>query len=225
MNAETGLPIIKDPEAASKKQCMVAPVFYIIPRLVGTLIALAIYLPNKTTYDKRIVSINKLVDPGLELGYLYLAAGVFCFLGWVLNTLPTVFKSKVMPNNAGNLRSNMLIYKVNTTTGKTPYVVMEEDGHVGEYNRANRALFHFTENVIPLLPCILLSGLILSKAVLVLVSVYAAARIWYQLAYTIGGYGVACCKHAIPFSVHTMIVASTLEALTWVLGVRMLMLS
>ncbi|CAE8615686.1 unnamed protein product [Polarella glacialis] len=201
------------------------PVFFLMPRLIGTAIAMAIYWPGRATYDQRMSSINGIANGDLELGYVYLAAGVLSILGWFLNSYPMLYKSAVMPGNAGNLRANMQIYKVNTQKGgRMPAVVLEDEGAVGQYNRANRALFHFVENVAPLLPCIFLAGLIFSKAMLALVVVYAVARVWYQVAYSTGGYGMGLCKHALPFFVHTIFVANTIEMLTWIAGVRLLQL-
>lgn len=45
--------------------------------------------------------------------------------------------------SSGNLRANMMIYKqLGSKDGQ--YVVLETEGPVGCYNRANRSLFHFT---------------------------------------------------------------------------------
>merc|ERR1712187_627442 len=104
-----------------------------------------------------------------------------------------------MPGNAGNLRSNMIIYKANfseNNPGKLPYVVMEDAGAVGSYNRANRAMHHFNENGACLTAIIIAAGLVFPFPTFVLTVLYALARIWYQVAYSTGGYGAGACKHS-----------------------------
>ena len=44
-----------------------------------------------------------------------------------------------------NVRANSLIFKVDGGTGSEPWVIMEEEGVIGKYNRANRSLHHFNE--------------------------------------------------------------------------------
>merc|ERR1712048_259273 len=123
---------------------------------------------------------------------VYIAIGVLSILSQALNLLPMYWKSAIMPGNAGNLRSNMQIFKVNLvgTQKQYPYVVMEEDGDVGKYNRANRALHHFAENAIVLTGQVIAAGLVFPFPVFCITLVYAIVRIWYQIAYATGGYGI-----------------------------------
>lgn len=214
----TGLPVISEEEKDSAfwKGLAVLPVFMIVPRLLGLGIAYGLYKLNHETYDGAVA---KLKDLNGDLGYLYIAGALLAVLTGFLNMFPTVYKGQVMPFNAGNLRSNMLIYKVNKIRGdQLPYVVMEEEDEVGMYNRANRALHQFNENIPGTLACVLLSGLIFAKPVAALMAVYVLARAVYQVAYSVGGYG----KHAIPFAIHSMLVAPVFEMFCWLAAVLLL---
>mmetsp|Transcript_117995 Transcript_117995/g.252014 ORF Transcript_117995/g.252014 Transcript_117995/m.252014 type:complete len:250 (-) Transcript_117995:76-825(-) len=227
-NVETGLPIMTDEKkkAAKTSGKYTVMVLLFAPRVLFTALACAIYWANKEDYDNRMLVWQhpSAAAYSLHLEYLYIAVGLFGVLSSFLNTFPMIYKGQVMPGSAGNLRANMLIYKVNwqTPDQKMPYVVLEESGEVGEYNRANRALHHFTENGTALGAVILLGGLIFPLPVMVLTIGYVVARIWYQIAYTTGGYGMGCCKHAVPFMIHSVIIVGTLEGLVWVAAFRLL---
>lgn len=226
MDNATGLPHMSENAKSKGRWGMMSmmPLLLVVPRLVTGGIAFAIYYcGDRMAHDTSMKSFMALF--GSRIGYLYIAAGVYSMAVQWLNVFPMLYKASVMPGSAGNLRANMHIYKVNKPLGDSqlPYVVLEEEGDVGVYNRANRALFHFVENSAALGVCILLSGLIFPLEVLVLVACYGAARIWYQIAYATGGYGSGCCKHSVPFAVSSMIIAPTIEMLCWVCGVRMLM--
>lgn len=225
MDEETGLPVMSQSalEKGWSQSAGTLPVLVLLPRLIGCGIAYLIYSLAGQEADVRMKNLNKLLMFNGELGYLYLAAGSFSLLVTLQNYLPMLFKSQVMPGNAANLRSNMMIYKVNSKP-KLPYVVLEEEGHVGRYNRANRALNHFVENTPSFALCVLMAGLIFPTGVFVLVVAYAIARIWYQYAYATGGYGVGVCKHGVPFGVANILVFPPIEVLVWGIGVRMLCL-
>eukprot|EP00927_Polykrikos_kofoidii_P084966 TRINITY_DN9114_c0_g1_i1.p1 TRINITY_DN9114_c0_g1~~TRINITY_DN9114_c0_g1_i1.p1 ORF type:complete len:276 (-),score=40.38 TRINITY_DN9114_c0_g1_i1:89-802(-) len=209
-------------------------VFYIVPRIVGALIACAIYLPNQSLYNDRMRRLNFLSGKGsgvasiasMDLGYLYIALFVFSSLTHMMNNIPTMWKSQVMPANAGNLRSNLTIFKVNVPAGSAvmPAVVMDEDGDVGKYNRANRALHHFNENSLPVGLNIVAAGLIFGLPVMIITILYAISRIWYQIAYTKGGYGLGCCQHGVPFALQGVLCAPTVEVLVLITGIKMFIL-
>ena len=76
-----------------------------------------------------------------------LALVIFQYTVMHMNGYPGVYKSKIMRGNDGNLRSNMFIYKLATQQGdEGSAIVMHEDGDLGQYNRANRSIYHFMEN-------------------------------------------------------------------------------
>eukprot|EP00927_Polykrikos_kofoidii_P084967 TRINITY_DN9114_c0_g2_i1.p1 TRINITY_DN9114_c0_g2~~TRINITY_DN9114_c0_g2_i1.p1 ORF type:complete len:250 (-),score=17.82 TRINITY_DN9114_c0_g2_i1:105-854(-) len=232
-DASTGLPYLtRDSKNKSWSQSITMfVVLNILPLMMGALIACAIYLPNQSLYNDRMRRLNFPSDVGTEggsptnmgLGYLYIALFVFAILTRILNLIPTLWKSQVMPGNAGNLRSNLAIYKVNVPAGSAslPAVVMDEDGDVGKYNRANRALHHFNENSLPVGLNIVAVGLIFGLPVMIIAILYAISRIWYQIGYTTGGYGMGCCQHGLAFTCQGMLCVPTIEVLVLITGIKM----
>lgn len=244
---DSGLPYLTEDEkdeGRSGARCTMI-LLIMMPRLLALCTALLIYWPAKDWYDSTIIRMALSFQPGvsgssvqgevLYLGFLFCALGVLNLLVSVLNLVPMTFKSMVMKGDSGNLRSNMLIYKVAGADGerhpvtgpdgnaqRLPYVVMEDDGEVGEYNRANRALQHFNENGTVLPALVLGSGLVFPLPVFILVLLYTICRIWYQIAYAEGGYGMGCCKHGVPFMLHSVLIAPVFEMLVWIIAVRML---
>merc|ERR1719401_370693 len=87
---------------------------------------------------------------------------------------------------SGNLRANMQIFKA---PGIKDHVVLETEGAVGAYNRANRSLTHFIENSIPAALFIPLSGAIFPFPTFVATVTFAAGRILHQVGYAAVGYG------------------------------------
>lgn len=239
MDYNTGLPPQADDEEMERKMrgayCLIAGLL-IVPRLlaVGIVCLFCFLIMGMDTYDARLTTLNSFGTSNMDfqLGYLYIAIGIISFFVSFANAFPMIYKEQIIPPSGGNLRANMHIYKVNyvePVTGDSqkqlPYVVMEEEGEIGEYNRANRALFHWNENGIPVALNVLAAGLIFSLPVLVLVILYVIARIWYQIAYATGGYGVGCCKHTFPFIFHTALIAPIFEVAVFFAGGRMLWLT
>eukprot|EP00930_Biecheleria_cincta_P038596 TRINITY_DN26509_c0_g1_i1.p1 TRINITY_DN26509_c0_g1~~TRINITY_DN26509_c0_g1_i1.p1 ORF type:complete len:243 (+),score=38.22 TRINITY_DN26509_c0_g1_i1:199-927(+) len=184
-----------------------------IPRAIGFGIAFAIYKYGKTQlYDK-----NMAVLKDHELGYLYLAAVVMGFLVSWINNYPMLYKNMVMRMNSGNLRANMMFYKQAGAGADAPYVVLETEGPVGSYNRANRSLTHFTENSAPLLVTLVLAGYVFPFPTLVLVLVFALGRILHQAGYAASGYG----GHAGGFAL-AMISGVSLEMLCFLTAAKSL---
>lgn len=223
INDVTGLPTLTMAEkkkAWSGSMGLVAGIA-IFGRVIGFVIAYAIFYFG-ATIDPVLTKLN-LINP--NIGYLYLAVGVFSIMGSLLNNLPMIWKGQVMPGNAGNLRSNMAIFRVNAAQGETqfPAVVLQEDGDVGRYNRSNRALAHFNENGLTFALTAIAAGIVFPFPVFVLTCIYAVARIWYQIAYTTGGYGIGCCKHGVPFMVFGALVTPTMELLVFIAGAKLLM--
>jgi len=235
----TGMPIVKDAdEGVSAGDFVKVMVLIVVPRVVCLLFAAGIFFIKKDMYLERM----KVLQASIQgIGWLFLAGGTFAFLIEFSNYLPGVWKSKVFPGNAGNMRANMSVYKIQQsdpgravkpneiqyTVHKAkplPYVMMETEGAIGQYNRANRGMYHLVENGMHVLVCFILAGLVFGEAVFLLVLGYFVTRVWYQYAYTIGGYGFGCCKHAVPFMFHSAIIAHILELLVWLAGVRMVSL-
>ncbi|CAK9115852.1 unnamed protein product [Durusdinium trenchii] len=112
-----------------------------LPRAIAGAIAVAIWRKWDTQqYEQNIANLVK-----GEHGYLYAAAALFGLMVHWINQFPMIYKHMLMRMNSGNLRANMMIYKQLGAKEDAPYVVLETQGPVGCYNRANRSLFHFTE--------------------------------------------------------------------------------
>mmetsp|Transcript_31213 Transcript_31213/g.58601 ORF Transcript_31213/g.58601 Transcript_31213/m.58601 type:complete len:219 (-) Transcript_31213:55-711(-) len=210
-------PLLADPRAANEEefnagaQLGMLAGFLIIPRAIGFGIAYGVYAWGATSlYDKKIAVLTT-----YQLGYLYLAAVIFCVMVHFVNAFPMYYKSKVMKQDAGNLRANMFIYKVSDDSKK--HVVMEEEGSIGEYNRANRSMTHFIENSLGVLLTIALSGFVYTFPTFIFTIIFSLGRIIHQLGYASGGYG----KHAPGFMLH-MISSMSLEMLVLLAAVKSL---
>ena len=140
--------------------------------------------------------IAKLVDG--EQGWTHLAAAVLALVtGWI-NTYPMMYKHMIMRTTSGNLRANMMIYKQSgVDASKSGYVLLETQGPVGSYNRANRSLTHFVENSIPMALLIVLCGDVFPFPTFVLTVLFAIGRMLHQSAYAAIGYGA----HGLGFAI------------------------
>jgi hypothetical protein len=90
------------------------------------------------------------------------------------------------------------LYKVNTDEGAEalPPVVLEDQGAAGMYNRANRSLHHFIENLPGLLLCYPAAAFCFPLPAMVLAVVFCVGRVMHQVGYT-KGYG----SHGLGFVV------------------------
>merc|ERR1712070_1110151 len=94
------------------------------------------FFGSKEDYNLRIGGENQ--------GYYFLGAYMFSRTITFLNSYPGVFKvvagvQKIGPNNAA-------VYKVIGENAPVGKVLLETEGDIGAYNRANRATAHFVEN-------------------------------------------------------------------------------
>jgi len=89
-----------------------------------------------------------------------------------------------MSSKAGNLRSNMYFYRQQGSNDEDGKIVLETKGDVGAYNRANRSMHHFSENVPGMLLCFPLAAYVFPFPSTVLMSVYAIGRVMHQTGYT-----------------------------------------
>jgi uncharacterized membrane protein YecN with MAPEG domain len=115
-----------------------------------------------------------------------------------------------MKKDSGNLRANMYIYQAVGASDDSPVVVLAENGVLGKFNRANRSLHHFAENVPGILVSMLLAGFCFSFHVFVLVCFFALGRVMHQIGYSEKGYGLT--GHAPGFIIATLAQA-TIEGL------------
>ena len=121
--------------------------------------------------------------------YTFLTAWVFSLGVVFLNMYPMVWKSRVMRGKSGNLRANMYIFKQAGDGAPANAVVLDTDADAGSYNRANRSLHHFTENMAGFLVTFYLDSQIWPVATFVITLLYVAGRILHQVGYANKGYG------------------------------------
>eukprot|EP00438_Fugacium_kawagutii_P013446 Skav225987 [mRNA] locus=scaffold4003:53946:61425:+ [translate_table: standard] len=121
-----------------------------VPRLIGFGIGFAIYKFGATSkYDAKLKGFTA------EDGYcwLYMAVYIFSVMVSFINLLLGCYGTRHVALTAGNLRANMFIYRLDDGSKKQGATVAQladqcqEGGGIGEYNRANRSLGHFVENI------------------------------------------------------------------------------
>jgi hypothetical protein len=176
-----GLPDVSDDERdeeEGKAKGMLA-VLMLAPRVIGTGIAFLIFLFGATAQQKELVGKKLELLESWGLGYLYCSIYIFSVLVMWLNVLPMVYKARL--GLKGNIRANMQFYKVLSSNGmaKMPLVGLEEEGDVGMYNRANRSLSHFVENMGSALINMLAAGFVFGLPTLVLTVVFFLGRVLY----------------------------------------------
>ena len=153
--------------------------------IVGYAIACRVYTQGNTAlFDKNIV---KLAEG--ELGYTLIAAAVFNLTVHWVNNYPVIYKSMIMSLKGGNLRANMQIYKPFDKDASCGYVVLETEGAIGSYNRANRSLTHMVENSIPMAVMLVLCGSVFPFPTLALTGLFGVGRVMHQVGYATVGYG------------------------------------
>ena len=90
-----------------------------------------------------------------------------------------------MRQNDGNLRANMFIYKLATDqSDEKSAIVLHENGDIGHYNRANRSVYHFLENSLPIVASLPLAFFMFPFPTFVLTGMFCTGRIIYQIGYT-----------------------------------------
>lgn len=178
-----------------------------IPVLIGFAIAYAVYTYGGTeAYAKKIALVIS-----NDMHYIYLAAFLISRLTVWLNNFPMIYKARVMTMKSGNLRSNMYIYK---EYNSDKIVLLDDGEETGKYNRANRSLHHFTENVAGICCGMVLAGFCFPFPVLVCVCIFSAGRVIHQIGYT-SGYG----PHAAGFMLG-MISGSAIDGMNLLVALK-----
>ncbi|KAL7474574.1 hypothetical protein ACHAW6_000544 [Cyclotella cf. meneghiniana] len=157
--------------------------FMVAPLLALTLLWLADkVLPSKHPYTDRLQWIHE-----YELGWLYAA--------WYILSLTRTYAT-INANGAREVarvdRPDQHAYKIMANPqsknvpdlSNAPYVLMENVGTIGRFNRAQRAAFHFDEGLELLLGSIFLAGVIVPQLVFGLAVVYCVGRKLFTDAYT-----------------------------------------
>mmetsp|Transcript_3616 Transcript_3616/g.5729 ORF Transcript_3616/g.5729 Transcript_3616/m.5729 type:complete len:223 (-) Transcript_3616:180-848(-) len=192
---------------------MYPPIFWgflILPRLVGLALSLAVYYMGSTA--KYNANMDLIIARDMHWVYLGLVVlGVT--INWV-NMFPAVLKAKIMPGNAGNLRSNPYVYKVIGETSIQNKIVTDEAGDIGVYNRGNRSLHHMIENFGVVLAGLFLVGSVFPFPTFCLMLLFMVGRIVHQIGYT-KGYG----SHATGFMLH-MITVVVIEGFAMIVGLK-----
>jgi hypothetical protein len=170
--------------------------FALVPLLVGTGFAEATYhFTWLASYDSKCATLGS-----YDLHWLYFSAVMLGIVTRVLNLMGAFLKNAAMATDEtgakGNIRANMYLFK-DTAGG---LVVLEDEGKVGRYNRANRSLHHFTENALPVFLCVPLAGFVFPLATFVLTLLFSVGRIAHQVGYSNKGYG----GHGLGFLISTV---------------------
>ena len=189
VNSKTGLPMLDEAEKAKNAKGAVAAgiVLNLVFTAVGGGIAWAVTKWGSTSaYDAKITTLRT-IDPNFM--YAYLACVVFAYVVVFLNFYPVFYKEQVM--RGGNLRANQFIFRLAAENAdESSAVVLHEDGDLGLYNRANRGIYHFLENCLPLVVSLPLGFWTYPFPTFVCVCVYSFGRVVYQIGYTLGGFGL-----------------------------------
>lgn len=164
---------------------------------IGTVLAAAIFNfdGNKDKYEEKIAA-----AAAEDLHWLFLGIVVFGRMVVYTNFYSMGFKSEMK----GNVRANPFYYR--TDGGDS--IVLESEGDLGRFNRANRSVQHMVENFGSFLVGMVLAGNIFPKAVFFLVCIYSLGRVLHQSGYT-GGYG----GHAVGFVLANIIAGQTMDGL------------
>ena len=109
---------------------------------VGLGAAVLIYTFGST--ELYVQKINLVAE--FDMVYAYLSAYVFARMIFHLNFAPMAWKGRIMLGSSGNLRANPMIYKMIGENAMPNAIVVNEEGDIGSYCRANRSLTHFVEN-------------------------------------------------------------------------------
>ena len=200
---------------APKASLKVPVLACLVPAMIGFGIASAIYHFGSTSaYDGKIETAAV-----LDLQWPLFAAVLISWLTRWINFYPATLKSAAMDGKAkGNIRvrrssnpdtrrlaramlvqamldlcwqANLYLFKVNVEESKNalPPVILEDEGTAGMYNRANRSLHHYVENMPGLLLCFAPAGFCFPFPVLVVTAIFCVGRVLHQTGYTNKGYG------------------------------------
>lgn len=131
------------------------------------------------TFEKYQQGLHFLADR--DLGFLYL--GIF----------PVKIGMLLININLGSARKeskvnvpDQQVYKVHTPAGQDPlgYVLMEQDGVIGQFNRAQRALMNQMEALPLFLFSFVLAGFVCPKQTFVVGTIWMILRVVYAVGYT-----------------------------------------
>jgi len=153
-----------------------------IPLIIGTIIASLICKFGST--EKYLSAINIIAE--YDAGWLYLALIIFGRTIWFLNIFPT---KKYKHEVKGGMRANPFFYKaIGKNAPEDVLVVLEDEGVLGQFNRANRSVHNMIELFGGFVASLFAAGVVFPFPTLVCVCIFCMGRILHQSGYS-SGYG------------------------------------
>jgi len=179
-----------------------------IPLIIGTTIASLICKFGST--EKYLSAINIIAE--YDAGWLYLALIIFGRTIWFLNMFAAM---KYKKGVKGNLRANPFFYKaIGKNAPEDILVVLEDEGVLGQFNRANRSVHHMIESSGGFVASLFATGVVFPFPTFVCVCIFCMGRILHQSGYS-SGYG----SHAKGFMM-SMVSMSTIEGMLAVVAMN-----
>lgn len=168
--------------------------FVVAPAFAMGLLWLADRLiSSKQAYTDRLVLLRE-----YDLGWLYAAWYILMLTRTyaTINANGTREAARVdrPDQHAYKIMANPQSKDGSSDLANAPYVLMENVGPVGRFNRAQRAAFHFDEGLELLLGSIFLTGIIVPKLIFGLTAVYCLGRKGFT-----DGYTQSCKGRMAPF--------------------------
>ena len=180
-------------------------IFNTIIFVIGSAAAYFAIIRNNKEGDAKVALLAE-----YDLGYLYLTAVVLKLGQLLMGTNLGVHRKEAKVNVP-----DQQVYQVKGAEGsKLGYVLLENEGVLGRFNRAQRSVQNFNENFPQTMLYILLAGFVYPKEVLVLSSVFAVSRYISAIGYTAGADG-----RTKGFMLANLAIA-VVEALVVISGVR-----
>jgi uncharacterized membrane protein YecN with MAPEG domain len=171
-----GIPLKSSYDAMPLPVPILYTVFTSVFMAIGQGIAFAIYMTS-SKYDSKVdvLAVNGL--GWIYVGLVVLHRGCTLGIGCVLGSARKEAKVNV---------PDQQVYSVYTKPGqpKLGYVLMEKEGVLGRFNRAQRALQNFLESAPFVLTFFLLAGFVFPFPAFCLACFYAAARLISAIGYT-----------------------------------------
>jgi hypothetical protein len=172
---ETGMPVFTPEESAKAVKngmgsTLIGPII-----LAFMNFGLACLIFFFGSYDKYVAKVSMQIEG--DYHWLFLGAYMFSRLVTFLNWYPVTYKEAIM--KGGNFRNNSFIYRVVGENAPKGKVVLEEEGLIGNYNRANRATAHFVENSMAIPLSAICAGLVFPFPVFILLTLIFVGRVFH----------------------------------------------
>lgn len=174
-----GLPK-KSPYPQGVNPMIVYPIVNLLILAFGLFVAYLVhmYAGGKANSEAKMGMLRK-----YELGYLYIAVVVLAFAPKILNIFVAVER-----DNSHASVPDQYVFKVMrpaaTIANDLSYIMLETNGPVGRFNRAQRAAGLLMEGLPTHLACSLAAGFVFPLPVLVLSVLFVLAKTWAAAGYT-----------------------------------------